>query len=166
MTAVIRRYDLDWLRIIAFGLLIFYHIGMFYVTWDWHVKSPHASMAIEPLMILTSPWRLSLLFLISGVATAFLLDKTRRGFFRMRSQRLLIPLIFGIGILFFNGKSIAGWLLSFIGVVIIFTGVLMNLHIYFQPTSLFGTIVMIVLLAGGIGLIVRAIAPHARREAD
>jgi len=78
----------------------------------------------------------------------------------------LIPLIFGIGILFFNGKSIAGWLLSFIGVVIIFTGVLMNLHIYFQATSLFGTIVMIVLLAGGIGLIVRAIAPHARREAD
>ena len=78
----------------------------------------------------------------------------------------LIPLIFGIGILFFNGKSIAGWLLSFIGVVIIFTGVLMNLHIYFQPTSLFGTIVMIVLLAGGIGLVVRAIAPHARREAD
>ena len=78
----------------------------------------------------------------------------------------LIPLIFGIGILFFNGKSIAGWLLSFVGVVIIFTGVLINLQIYFQATSLFGTIVMIVLLAGGIGLIVRAIAPHARRGAD
>jgi hypothetical protein len=68
--------------------------------------------------------------------------------------------------LFFNGKSIAGWLLSFIGVVIIFTGVLMNLHIYFQPTSLFGTIVMIVLLSGGIGLIFRALKPHGRREAD
>ena len=68
----------------------------------------------------------------------------------------LLPLIIGIGILFFNGKSIAGWVLSFIGVVIIFTGVLMNLHIYFQPTTLFSTIVMIVLLAGGIGLIFRA----------
>lgn len=68
----------------------------------------------------------------------------------------LLPLIIGIGILFFNGKSIAGWLLSFIGVVIIFTGVLMNLHIYFQATTLFTTIVMIVLLAGGIGLIFRA----------
>jgi hypothetical protein len=74
----------------------------------------------------------------------------------------LIPLIIGIGILFFNGKSIAGWLLLFTGVVIIVTGVLMNLHIYFQATSLFGTIVMIVLLAGGIGLIFRALAPHAR----
>ena len=68
----------------------------------------------------------------------------------------LLPLIIGIGILFFNGKSIAGWVLSFIGVVIIFTGVLMNLHIYFQATTLFSTLVMIVLLAGGIGLIFRA----------
>lgn len=74
----------------------------------------------------------------------------------------LIPLIIGIGILFFNGKSIIGWLLLFIGVVIIFTGVLMNLQIYFQSTSLFGTIVMIVLLVGGIGLILKALAPHAR----
>lgn len=78
----------------------------------------------------------------------------------------LLPLIFGIGILFFNGKSIVGWILLFIGVVIIFAGVLMNLHIYFQATSLFGTIVMIVLLAGGIGLIFRALAPHSRRDAD
>ena len=78
----------------------------------------------------------------------------------------LLPLIFGIGILFFNGKSIVGWILLFLGVVIIFAGVLMNLQIYFQATSLFGTIVMIVLLAGGIGLVFRALAPHSRRDAD
>lgn len=70
-----RRYDLDWLRIIAFALLILYHCGMFYVTWDWHVKSSRASEAIEPLMLLTSPWRLTLLFLISGAATRFMADK-------------------------------------------------------------------------------------------
>ena len=63
-----RRYDLDWVRIGAFMLLILYHVGMYYVTWDWHVKSPQASHDIEPLMMLTSPWRLSLLFLVSGVA--------------------------------------------------------------------------------------------------
>ena len=74
----------------------------------------------------------------------------------------LLPLIIGIGILFFNGKSIVGWVLLFLGVVIIFAGVLMNLQIYFQATSLFATIVMIVLLAGGIGLIFRALAPHGR----
>jgi LytTr DNA-binding domain-containing protein len=57
-----RRYDLDWVRISAFMLLIVFHVGMYYVTWDWHVKSPAASRAIEPLMMLSSPWRLSLLF--------------------------------------------------------------------------------------------------------
>ncbi len=72
----------------------------------------------------------------------------------------LVPLIFGIGILFFNGKSIVGWLLTFAGVVIIFAGIITNLQIYFQPTSLFNTIVMLVLLAGGIGLVARAIVAH------
>ncbi len=63
-----RRYDLDWLRIIAFGLLILYHSGMFYVTWGWHVKSVHAGPEAEWAMLLLNPWRLSLLFFISGVA--------------------------------------------------------------------------------------------------
>lgn len=72
----------------------------------------------------------------------------------------LLPLIFGIGILFFNGKSIAGWLLLFAGIVIIFAGIIANLQIYFQPTSLFNTIMMLVLLAGGIGLIARALVAH------
>ena len=69
----------------------------------------------------------------------------------------LLPLIIGIGIVFFNGKSIIGWALVFIGAVIIFSGIIMNLQIYFQPTSLFNTIIMLILFAGGIGLIVKAI---------
>ena len=69
----------------------------------------------------------------------------------------LLPLIIGIAILFFDGKSIAGWVLLFVGVVIIFTAILMNLQIYFQPTSLFNTIMMLVLLFGGIGLIARSL---------
>ena len=95
-----RRFDLDWVRILAFMLLILYHVGMYYVTWEWHVKSPHASSAIEPLMQLSSPWRLSLLFLVSGVATAYLL--ARQGavsFLRGRSTRLLIPLVFGMAVI-------------------------------------------------------------------
>lgn len=70
----------------------------------------------------------------------------------------LIPLIFGIGFVFFNGKSIIGWLLIFISSVIIISGILMNLQIYFQSTSLFNTIIMLILFAGGIGLIARSIA--------
>jgi uncharacterized protein len=72
----------------------------------------------------------------------------------------LVPLIVGVGLLFFNGKSIAGWLLVFAGVVIVFVGILTNLEIYFRPTSLFNTVLMLVLLAGGIGLVARAIVAH------
>lgn len=92
-----RRYDLDWLRVIAFGLLIFYHIGMFYVTWDWHVKSPHAGPALEPVMALINPWRLPLLFLISGIALRFAIDKAQlRQFVPRRFLRLFIPIVFGM----------------------------------------------------------------------
>eukprot|EP00903_Cladosiphon_okamuranus_P002610 g2608.t1 len=92
-----RRYDLDWLRIIAFGLLIFYHIGMFYVSWGFHVKSVHAGPDVEPLMKLVNPWRMTVLFLISGVALRFAMDKTSLGRFAWaRFWRLFLPLVFGM----------------------------------------------------------------------
>ena len=92
-----RRYDLDWLRIIAFGLLIFYHIGMFYVSWDFHVKSVHAGPDIEPLMKLINPWRMTVLFIISGVALRFAMDMARFGRFAWsRFWRRFLPLAFGV----------------------------------------------------------------------
>ena len=93
-----RRYDLDWLRIIEFGLLILYHVGMFYVTWGWHVKSNYVSSSVEPLMRLINPWRLALLFFISGVAIRFATDKAASlGLFALsRLARLGLPLLFGI----------------------------------------------------------------------
>jgi len=69
----------------------------------------------------------------------------------------LFPLIIGIGLLFFNGRSIIGWLLTLTGTVIIFAGIIANLQIYFRSTSLFNTIIMLVLLAGGIGLVARSL---------
>lgn len=72
----------------------------------------------------------------------------------------LIPLVLGIGLLFFNGRSVAGWLLTFAGAVIILAGILTNLEIYFRPTSLFNTVIMLVLLAGGIGLVARSLREH------
>ena len=72
----------------------------------------------------------------------------------------LLPLLFGTGLLFFNGRSVAGWLLTFAGVVIILVGIIANLGVYFQPTSLFNTLVMLVLLAGGIGLVARSLRAH------
>jgi glucan biosynthesis protein C len=74
-----RRYDLDWIRVGAFFLLILYHVGMFYVPWPWHVKSPHPVEWLQPVMQLTNPWRLPLLFLVSGAATRFMADKITAG---------------------------------------------------------------------------------------
>ncbi len=72
----------------------------------------------------------------------------------------LLPLLFGIAILFWNGRNVIGWLLTIGGGLFILAGVIANLHIYFQPTSLFNTIVMLVLLVGGIALVFRSISPH------
>lgn len=72
----------------------------------------------------------------------------------------LLPMLIGIGMLFWNGRSILGWLLTAAGALFIVAGVIANLHIYFQPTSLFNTVLMLVLLVGGIGLVARALRPY------
>jgi uncharacterized protein len=69
----------------------------------------------------------------------------------------LLPMIAGVGVLFFDGESRLGWVLTLGGALIIFLGILMNLRVYFAPTSLFNTILMLVLLAGGLGLIARSL---------
>tara|TARA_R110000868_G_scaffold102686_1_gene282904 strand:+ start:1195 stop:2406 length:1212 start_codon:yes stop_codon:yes gene_type:complete len=97
LSASTRRFDLDWLRIIVFGLLIFYHIGMFFNTEDWHAKSSHINGAMEPLMWLSSPWRLPMLFFISGVAIRFLSDKLGAvRFAGDRFWRLFPVILFGM----------------------------------------------------------------------
>jgi len=72
----------------------------------------------------------------------------------------LVPLLLGVAILFFNGRSVPGWILLIAGAAIVLAGILMNLQIYFQSTSLFNTLVMLVLLFGGLGLIARSLRSH------
>lgn len=72
----------------------------------------------------------------------------------------LVPLLIGIGVLFFNGKSILGWFLTLAGTLIIFLGVLTHLNIFFRPTSLFNTLLMLGALAAGIGLVARSLRAH------
>jgi hypothetical protein len=75
----------------------------------------------------------------------------------------LIPMLAGIGILFWNGRNPFGWLLTIGGALFILAGVIANMHIYFQPTTLFQTVVMLVLLVGGLALIARALRPYHER---
>lgn len=98
-----RHYGMDWLRIGAFQLLILYHVGMAFVPWDFQVKvaDPPIGWATT-LMMLTSPWRLSLLFGVSGYASAALFARERRGigaFLTSRLARLGVPLLFGMAVL-------------------------------------------------------------------
>ncbi|MDF2771254.1 MAG: hypothetical protein K0S86_748 [Geminicoccaceae bacterium] len=72
----------------------------------------------------------------------------------------LIPLLVGIGLLFFDGRSKLGWLLTAAGALIILLGILTNLTIFFRPTSLFNTLMMLGLLAGGLGLVARSLRSH------
>jgi len=92
-----RDYSLDWLRVIAFAILILYHTGMFFVPWQWHVKNPIQSEELTWVMIFFNRWRLPLLFLISGAGVFFSLRKRSfTEFARERLTRLLIPLGFGM----------------------------------------------------------------------
>jgi peptidoglycan/LPS O-acetylase OafA/YrhL len=95
-----RHYGLDWLRIGAFALLILYHVGMVFVPWDYHVKLAGPGWATVPMMA-TNPWRLSLLFIVSGYASRALLKRhsSRWRFARNRTARLLVPLVFGMAVI-------------------------------------------------------------------
>ena len=96
-----RRYDIDALRVFAFGLLILYHVGMFYVAeWDWHVKSAYQSDWLQLPMLWSNQWRMPLIFMISGLAVNFVWGKYSAARFAVRRVwRLLIPLVFGMAVI-------------------------------------------------------------------
>ncbi len=92
-----RRYDLDWLRVFAFGLLMLFHTGMMFSTWDWHVKNLETSESLDQIMRWVHQWRMPLLFFISGSAVWFAMERySTWKFFLERQKRLLLPLVFGM----------------------------------------------------------------------
>lgn len=95
-----RRHDIDALRALAFGVVILYHVGMYYVAgWDWHLKSPHAADWLQAPMRAVNLWRMDLVFLVSGLALG-LMGRHRGGrrLLAQRSWRLLLPLAFGMAV--------------------------------------------------------------------
>lgn len=96
-----RHYGMDWLRIGAFGLLILYHIGMVFVPWGFQVKTAHPLAWVEIPMLLTNPWRLTLLFVVSGYASRALYAKSAgtRAFVGNRNARLMLPVLFAMAVI-------------------------------------------------------------------
>nr|WP_310587096.1 acyltransferase family protein [uncultured Arsenicibacter sp.] len=92
-----RRYDLDRLRVFAILVLLFYHTGMMYVSWGWHIQSQETSVVFETVMRWLHRWRMPLLFFISGAGTFFALRKRSYGAYASeRFKRLFVPLVFGM----------------------------------------------------------------------
>lgn len=96
-----RHYGMDWLRIGAFGLLILYHIGMYFVPWGWHVKTPQPiEWAMLPMMA-SNAWRIPLLFVVSGFASAALFARLPAPgrFLGNRTIRLMVPTLFAMAVI-------------------------------------------------------------------
>lgn len=92
-----RRSDLDWIRVSAFGILILYHVGLVYSPFDWHIRSTHTFDWMREGILVTQPWRLTLLFLVSGAAFRFMSNgKTAFAVLTARLFRLGVPLLFGV----------------------------------------------------------------------
>jgi len=92
-----RRFELDWLRVLAIAAVFLFHSGRFFDPQDWHVKNPSTHPALEILAALAIVWMIPLLFTISGASTFYALRKRCGGaFLKDRAQRLLVPLVVGI----------------------------------------------------------------------
>lgn len=74
---------------------------------------------------------------------------------------VFLPLFVGIALLFFDARSKLGWLAVTIAVALLFVGVFSSLKVWFRPTSLARTLGMLGSLAAGLGLVARALRPHA-----
>ena len=92
-----RLYELDWLRTAAIVLVVWFHAGMFFNSWGWHIKSDIMVRGLEPIMVWMHNWRMPLLLFISGIGTSFMLRRCSLvRFVWERHNRLIIPLVFGM----------------------------------------------------------------------
>ncbi|WP_373059323.1 acyltransferase family protein [Zunongwangia sp. H14] len=95
-----RRYDIDWLRVIAIGLLLIYHIAIIFQPWAMFLGFIRSDELMEGLwkpMSMLNVWRIPLLFYVSGMGVFFAIQKRNwKELLLERSKRILLPFIFGI----------------------------------------------------------------------
>ena len=95
-----RRYDIDWLRVIAIGLLVIYHIAVGFQPWGVFIGFVQNDEALEWIwtpMAMLNVWRIPLLFFVSGIGVYFAIQRRDwKALLLERSRRILIPFIFGM----------------------------------------------------------------------
>lgn len=92
------RYDfLDWLRVVAIFLLLFFHTGMLFVGWGWHITNDDTMPWLQIPMDIAHRLRMPLLFVIAGAGMWYALQRRGLGTFtKERAMRLLLPLAAGM----------------------------------------------------------------------
>ena len=95
-----RRYDIDWLRVIAIGLLLIYHIAIIFQPWAMFIGFIKSEESLESLwkpMTMLNVWRIPLLFYVSGMGLYFAMRKRNwRQLLLERTKRILLPFLFGV----------------------------------------------------------------------
>ncbi len=95
-----RRHDVDWLRTIALGLLIIFHIVLSFQSWAASIGFPQNDELLEefvPLLAMLSIWRIPLLFVISGMGVRYALERRNwKGLLIDRSTRIALPFVFNV----------------------------------------------------------------------
>ncbi len=103
MSTTNRRYDIDWLRVIAIGLLLIYHIGIVFQPWGVFIGFIQSEKPLESLWIpmsMLNVWRIPLLFFVSGMGVCFAIRKRNwKQLILERTKRILVPFLFGISII-------------------------------------------------------------------
>lgn len=98
-----RRYDIDWLRVIAIGLLLIYHIAIGFQPWGGFIGFILSNEPVEAIWIPMSAlnvWRIPLLFFVSGMGVSFAMRKRDwKALIKERSIRILMPFLFGMVII-------------------------------------------------------------------
>jgi len=96
----VRRYDIDWIRVLAVLVLFPFHTAQIFVPWDFHLKNDELSIAVGVFANFVHQWHMPIFFLISGAASWYALKKKTGGrYLRDRVTRLFVPLVFGMFII-------------------------------------------------------------------
>jgi len=91
-----RKHYIDWLRVLAFGLLFLFHSWRPFDQFPWHIKNEEQNYIFDLLTMFTHGWRMFLIFLVSGAGTWFALKSRKKAFVMDRIKRLIVPFLFGI----------------------------------------------------------------------